>query len=148
MNITWNLHSKSPPKNASPPLIEPYQSAIGLVFNMILLLGRLSQSSAVSTLRHKAEGSVPVLICAAKAIEILHCIAPQFATYTFFANMGSQAIECRRRLEKLETGIHGYSVHPDNIMLSSTVRQIFLFSGFPSTSLAPTITPDSRIRSS
>lgn len=126
MNITWNLHSKSPPKNASPLLIEPYQSAIGLVFDIIQLLDGLSQSSAVSTLRHEAEGFVPVLVCAAKAIETVRRVAPQFATHTFFANMDSQAIECGRRLKKLRTDIHEYSVHLDNIMLSSTVRQIFL----------------------
>ncbi|KAF4580316.1 hypothetical protein EYR38_003207 [Pleurotus pulmonarius] len=131
-NITWNLHNGSTPNTASLPLIELYQSAIGAAFDILRLLERLPETSAVSTIRNEVEGFVPALICVAKAMEIIRRVSPLFATHTFFANMDSQAIDCGRRLKELKTDIHEYSVHLGDIMLSSTDFALVVFQHFRS----------------
>lgn len=127
MNVAFNVLGKPAfQHNDTISLIEPYQSAIDSLFEILRLLEGLPQNLAVSMLREEVSGFVPVLICVAKAMEVIRCVSPQFATHTFFLNMDHQAQEYGGCLKELKVDISEYMVHLSDIMLSSMIRQIFL----------------------
>lgn len=127
MNIAFNVQGKPAfQHNDTFSLIEPYQSAVDSLFRIIPLLDRFPPNPSISMLREEVGGFVPVLTCVAKAMEIIRRAFPQFSTHTFFTSMDSQAIECGMRLKELKADVYEYSVHIDDILLSSRIRQIFL----------------------
>ncbi|KAF9489363.1 hypothetical protein BDN71DRAFT_1456273 [Pleurotus eryngii] len=131
MNVAFNVLGKPAfQHNDTISLVEPYRSAIDSLFEIIRLLEGLPQNLAVLMLREEVRGFVPVLICVAKAMEVIRRVSPQFATHTFFLNMVRQAQEYGRCLKELKRDTADISPR------------------FPPTSLASSIPPNTRVHSS
>ncbi|KAF9496247.1 hypothetical protein BDN71DRAFT_1505943 [Pleurotus eryngii] len=104
MNISLNCNPESSILCDTFPVIEPYQTAVKSLVDIIQVLLELPPSSTV-TQREQLEGFLKMIVCAAKAMEIIRGNSPQLETMTFFSNVDRQARKFGTSLEQLRVDI-------------------------------------------
>ncbi|KAG5220244.1 hypothetical protein IMY05_C4639000300 [Salix suchowensis] len=104
MNISLNCNPESSLLCDTFPVIEPYQTAVKSLVDIIQVLLELPPSSTV-TQREQLEGFLKMIVCAAKAMEIIRGNSPQLETMTFFSNVDRQARKFGKSLEQLRVDI-------------------------------------------
>lgn len=126
MSIVFNLNDRPPILNDVPSVIEPYQSAIGSLFDTLLALRKLHETPSVLALQQQVKSFIPIVACVAKAVETVRRISPRFATHTLFFEIDNQALQYGKSLKQLHLDIREFHLHFSNLMESGVLRGIFL----------------------
>ncbi|KAF9489350.1 hypothetical protein BDN71DRAFT_329134 [Pleurotus eryngii] len=71
MNISLNCNPESSLLCDTFPVIEPYQTAVESLVDITQVLSELPRSRTVLTQREQLEGFLKMIVCAAKAMEII-----------------------------------------------------------------------------
>ncbi|KAF4584861.1 hypothetical protein EYR40_001680 [Pleurotus pulmonarius] len=126
MSIVFNLNGRPPTLNDVPSVIEPYQSAIRSLFDILLALRKLHETPSVLALQQQVKSFIPIVACVAKAVETVRRISPRFATHTLFFEIDNQALQYGKSLKQLHLDIREFHLHFSDLMESGVLRGIFL----------------------
>ncbi|KAF4572384.1 hypothetical protein EYR36_006882 [Pleurotus pulmonarius] len=107
MRIVFNLNDTPPISNDVPSVIEPHQSAIRSLFDILLALRKLHETPSVLALQQQVKTFIPIVACVAKAVETVRRISPRFATHTLFFEIDNQALQYESGIARMAPTLAG-----------------------------------------
>ncbi|KAF4580314.1 hypothetical protein EYR38_003205 [Pleurotus pulmonarius] len=121
MRIVFNLNDTPPISNDVPSVIEPHQSAIRSLFDILLALRKLHETPSVLALQQQVKTFIPIVACVAKAVETVRRISPRFATHTLFFEIDNQALQY-----VLDGAVRDWGTHTESWGISRRQETIWI----------------------